>query len=66
MPLYASIEVEPDAETYRRIAAQLIRDKVDGIMMFNYFTSRQSGREPDFALLRRIAEQLMAANEQTP
>jgi len=54
LPLYASIEVEPQADTYRRIAEQLYRDGVDGLMMFNFFTCREQGREPDFKLLKEL------------
>lgn len=54
LPLYASIEVEPEAETYRRIARQLYADGADGLLMFNYFTCRESGREPDFELLKEL------------
>ncbi len=56
MPLYASIEVEREAETYRRIARRLCADGADGIMMFNYFTSRERGGEPHFGLLKELYE----------
>jgi hypothetical protein len=56
MPLYASIEVEPKAETYRSIARQLYQDGVDGLMMFNYFTCRQLGVEPDFSVLKELGD----------
>ncbi len=55
LPLYASIEVEPKAETYRTLARQLYDDGVDGLMMFNYFTRRESGNDPDFDLLRELS-----------
>lgn len=55
MPLYASIEVEPKAEDYRRIASQLYGDGADGLMVFNYFTCRERGVEPDFALLTELS-----------
>lgn len=54
IPLYGSIEVEKQADSYRRIAAQLWGDGVDGIMMFNFFTCRQNGIEPEFALLKDL------------
>ncbi len=54
-PLYASIEVEPEADTYRRLARALYEDGVDGLMMFNYFTRRESGNEPDYALLKELS-----------
>ena len=50
-PLYASIEVEKEAATYRAIAQALWEADVDGIMMFNHFTSRERGVEPDFSIL---------------
>jgi hypothetical protein len=54
IPLYGSIEVEKQADRYRQIARQLWDDGVDGIMMFNFFTCRQNGIEPEFALLREL------------
>lgn len=54
IPLYGSIEVEKQADRYRRIAGQLWDDGVDGIMMFNFFTCRQNGIEPEFALLKEL------------
>ncbi len=56
MPFYASIEVEPNASTYRTLARQLYADGVDGLMVFNYFTCRESGREPDFELLEELGD----------
>lgn len=54
IPLYGSIEVESDADAYRRIARQLWKDGADGIMMFNFFTCRELGTEPEFALLKEL------------
>ncbi len=54
IPLYASIEVEPTADAYLRIADRLRRDGADGLMLFNFFTSREQGREPPFDVLKRI------------
>ncbi len=54
MPLYGSIEVEQNADDYRRIAGQLWDDGVDGILMFNFFTCRERGVEPEFSLLREL------------
>jgi hypothetical protein len=54
IPLYGSIEVEKQAGRYRQIAAQLWEDGVDGIQMFNFFTCRQNGIEPEFALLKEL------------
>ncbi|MEZ6053039.1 MAG: hypothetical protein R3C02_16895 [Planctomycetaceae bacterium] len=56
MPLYASIEVEPQADTYRTLARQLYADGVDGLMLFNYFTRRESGNEPDFELVKELSD----------
>ena len=54
IPIYASIEVEPDPETYRQIAAKLWEQGIDGIYLFNFFTSRQRGKEPPFELLNEL------------
>ena len=51
MPLYASIEIEREADGYRRIARQLWQDGADGIMLFNFFAHRERKEEPPFALL---------------
>ena len=56
VPLYASIEVEPRPEKYRAIARRLWEDKVDGLLLFNFFTWREGGREPPFALLRELGD----------
>ncbi len=56
MPLYASIEVARDADTYRRIARRLWDEGADGIMLFNFFTTRESGREPPFELLNELGD----------
>ncbi|MCA9075996.1 MAG: hypothetical protein KDA93_13295 [Planctomycetaceae bacterium] len=56
MPLYASIEVEPKADTYRTFARQLYAEGVDGLMLFNYFTRRESGNEPDFSLVKELSD----------
>ncbi len=56
MPLYASIEYEPDPDTYRKIARQLWRDGVDGIMMFNFFAAREGTKEPPLEVLDEISD----------
>lgn len=53
-PIYGSIEVEPSADTYRSIASQLRKDGADGIMLFNFFTTRESGKEPPFEVAKEI------------
>jgi hypothetical protein len=55
-PLYASIEVEKNADSFRRIARKLYDDGVDGLMMFNYFTCRRAGVEPDFSLFKELSD----------
>lgn len=55
MPLYGSIEVT-DSNTYRQLARQLWSDGADGLMLFNYFTVRERGREPDFKLIRELSD----------
>jgi len=54
LPLYASIEVEKESDSYRKIARRLWADGVDGIMMFNFFTCRERGVEPDYAVLPEV------------
>lgn len=54
LPMYASIEVEKEADTYRKIAKKLWSDGVDGVMMFNFFTCRERGVEPDFSLFPEL------------
>lgn len=54
IPLYGSIEVEPKEDTYRDIARQLWDDGADGVLMFNFFTRRQNGKEPPFELLNEL------------
>ncbi|MDX9974849.1 MAG: DUF1080 domain-containing protein [FCB group bacterium] len=56
MPLYASIEVAKEEDTYRRIARRLWDGGADGIMLFNFFTSREGGKEPPFALLKELGD----------
>ncbi len=56
LPIYASVEVEKDSDRYRRIARQLYDDGVDGLMMFNYFTRREAGVEPDFTLFNELSD----------
>ena len=55
MPLYASIEVEPDPKTYVEIAKQLRAENADGIAMFNFFTRRENKVEPPFEVLPELA-----------
>jgi hypothetical protein len=55
MPLYGSIEVT-DADSCRRLAQQLWKDGADGLMLFNYFTVRELGREPDFKLINELSD----------
>jgi len=63
IPLYGSIEVEKEADRYRQIAKQLWKDGVDGIMMFNFFTCRQRGVEPEFSLLKELDRGSPAASD---
>ena len=54
MPIYASIEVEPDPDTYRQMAWDLYQEGADGILVFNFFTTRERGNEPPFELLNEL------------
>lgn len=56
IPLYGSIEVDRDPEVFRRIARELWQDGVDGVLLFNFFTSREAGREPLFELLNELGD----------
>ena len=53
-PLYASIEVAPDADTYRGIAKHIWQEEADGILLFNFFTKREASKEPPFHIIREI------------
>ncbi len=55
-PVYGSIEVEHDPDRYREIASQLWEDGVDGISLFNFFTTRERGKEPPFELLNQLGK----------
>ena len=54
MPLYASIEVAPTTDAFRRLARRLWDDQVDGIYLFNFFTKREGGKEPPYELLHEL------------
>ena len=56
MPLYGSIEVEPKKENFRKIARQLWDDGADGILLFNFFTGRENGKQPPFELLDELGD----------
>ena len=62
VPIYGSIEVEKEDDAYRRIARQLYEDGADGLMMFNYFTRREGGREPDFSLFKTLSNRRKILN----
>lgn len=53
-PLYASIEVEPNMDAYKKVADRLWESDVDGILLFNFFTPRGSGKEPPFNRMHEI------------
>ncbi|MAT14463.1 MAG: hypothetical protein CMJ46_04250 [Planctomyces sp.] len=59
LPIYASIEVEKEADRYREIARALYDKGADGLMMFNYFTRREGGEEPDFSLFKELSDPAM-------
>jgi hypothetical protein len=59
VPLYGSIDLHgTDASTrpaeHRRMARQYWKDKADGVLVFNFFTTREQGREPDWAVLKEL------------
>ncbi len=61
MPLYGSIDLlGTDLSTrtaeHRRMARQFWKDKADGILVFNFFTTREQGHEPDWAVLKELGD----------
>lgn len=46
--------MSPDG--FRNEALQLWADGIDGIYLFNFFTTRENGREPQFALLKELGD----------
>ena len=63
MPIYASIEVAPTVDAFRRLARQLWEDGVDGIYLFNFFTKREGGKEPPYELLDELGRPDTIAEE---
>lgn len=53
-PIYASVEVASDIATYRTIAGQLWKSQINGISLFNFFTTRERGAQPPFDLIHQI------------
>ena len=56
LPLYASIEYESTRERYRELARELWAAGVDGVMLFNFFATRESGMEAPFELLNELGD----------
>ncbi len=57
MPLYGSIEVEKDRDSFRRVADTLWKNGADGVLLFNFFTSRHSrNEEPFLDLLHELGD----------
>jgi len=56
VPIYGSIEVEDSVDRYRAVAQDLWSQGADGIMLFNFFTPRENGRQPPFELLEELGE----------
>ena len=64
VPVYGGIECAKgsgqknlSADEYCRAATQLLRQGADGVYLFNFFTSREEGKdayEPPFAVLRGL------------
>ncbi len=70
LPVYASVEVEGDARNYPKIAYPLWQQHTNGIYLFNFFTGRESGKEPPFYVIKEIGfpmvsdrPQLLVANK---
>ncbi len=66
IPVYASIEVCRQADDYGPIARQLWSDGADGLLMFNFFTWREGGREPPFHVLKELAALNRTAGSSKP
>ncbi len=64
LPLYASIEFEREPDRYRELARDLWRRDVDGLMMFNFFASREGERQPPFFVLDELADRARMLEEQ--
>jgi hypothetical protein len=61
VPLYGSIDLhgtDPATRTaeHRRFARQFWRDGADGILIFNFFTTRERGIEPDWPVLKELGD----------
>ena len=65
-PLYGSIEVESKLDTFRDIARQLWDDGADGILLFNFFTTRENRGEPPFELLDELGDPATITIKATP
>jgi hypothetical protein len=59
--LYGSIDLHgTDVSTrtaeHRRMARQFWKDGADGVLVFNFFTTREQGKEPDWAVLKELGD----------
>ena len=66
LPLYASVEVERNEESYRDVAQKLWADGVDGICLFNFFTSRERREEPLFNIIHEVGSPQIASHISAP
>jgi YVTN family beta-propeller protein len=60
LPIYASIEVEPTEARYMELADHLWKAGVDGIMVFNFFSTLERDQPQPFPVLAKIAAPGMA------
>ena len=61
VPLYGSIDLHGGVAStrtaeYRRMAREFAQDKADGILLFNFFTTREEGIEPDWTVLKELRD----------
>jgi hypothetical protein len=61
VPLYGSIDLhgtDPATRTaeHRTFARQFWKDGADGILIFNFFTTRERGIEPDWPVLKELGD----------
>jgi len=61
-PVYASVEVEPTMERYYNIAYPLWQKKVNGIYLFNFFTSKGSKNPPPYDSISKVGYPLIATD----
>jgi hypothetical protein len=57
IPIYGGCDSPKTAEHYRKVARHFWRNGADGIYLFNFFTAREDGIEPPFAVLSELGDE---------